>query len=239
MNSVRQHWAKAGLAAALLTGAVCSVSLAQDTNQGSAGQGNGTPDNTTQTAPGGTSSGTGTTDSTAAKTTPPVAARFKQKVPPGTRGGSPTQQPFDEMAVNDNAAMLIRTLAEEKGEIQQLTAQQAAFRKMGGRTNLRIASMFGRWIREHKAAGPQLMALIHRNGGDPQLAVVRKAPVLGSAMQMLHATHQDHVTAVVNSQSRWSHSQSPAVKAFMHKRANLAKKHIRQMMPFMKMPMHS
>ena len=152
----------------------------------------------------------------------------------GSEGGPPTQAPYDEMAVNEDAAMLIRTLSEERAEIRQLAAQQAAFKRMGGRRHLRIASMLGRWIREHKAAGPKLEALILRHTGDPRLAVPRESPVLGPEEQMLMATHQDHQKAVINSQARWGMTKSRDIKAFMHKRASMARKHMRQMAPYMR-----
>ncbi len=136
-----------------------------------------------------------------------------------------------------NAQMLIQTLSEEKTEIAQLTAQRAAFLRMGGSENAQIARMWARWIREHKAAGPGLMRLIRANGGDPMDAKVLKAPVLGGKMQMLMATHKDHQAAVMTSQMRHNMTMSMAVKTAMHKRANLARKHLRQMMPLHDMMM--
>jgi hypothetical protein len=131
-----------------------------------------------------------------------------------------------------NAQMLIRTLSEEKTEINTLAGQQAQFKKLGGRENLRLAALWGRWIREHKAAGPTLMRLIQQNGGDPMAAKILKAPVLGSQQKMLDVTHKDHEAAVMTSQMRHNMTGSGAIKTAMHKRANLARKHIRQMTPY-------
>lgn len=131
-----------------------------------------------------------------------------------------------------NAAMLIQTLSEEKTEIAALAAQQARFRQMGGRENMRLATMWGRWIAEHKAGGPMFMRLIKQNGGDPMAAKVLKAPVLGTREQMLDATHKDHQAAVMTSQMRHGMTGSPAIMRAMHKRANLARKHLRQMAPY-------
>ena len=131
-----------------------------------------------------------------------------------------------------NAQMLIRTLSEEKTEINTLAAQQAQFKKLGGRENLRLAAMWGRWIREHKAAGPTLMKLIQQNGGDPMAAKILKAPVLGPQEKMLDVTHKDHEAAVMTSQMRYGMTNSNAIKTAMRKRATLARKHIRQMAPY-------
>ncbi len=130
-----------------------------------------------------------------------------------------------------NAQMLIQTLSEEKTEINALAAQQAAFRKMGGRENLKIAAMWGRWIAEHKAGGPMFMKLIKQNGGDPMAAKVLKAPPLGDKMKMMMATHKDHQAAVMTSQMRYSMTDSQAIKMAMMKRAKLARKHLGQMKP--------
>ena len=131
-----------------------------------------------------------------------------------------------------NAQMLIRTLSEEKTEINTLAAQQAQFQKLGGRENLRLAAMWGRWIREHKAAGPALVKLIQQNGGDPMAAKILKAPVLGPQEKMLDVTHKDHEAAVMTSQMRYGMTNSNAIKTAMRKRATLARKHIRQMAPY-------
>jgi len=131
-----------------------------------------------------------------------------------------------------NAQMLIRTLSEELTEINTLAAQQARFRAMGDSESQRIARLWGVWIREHKAAGPTLRNLIRANGGNPDQAMILKAPVLGSKAQMLEATHRDHEAAVMTSQMRYGMTNSRAIKRAMNKRANLARKHIRQMMPF-------
>ena len=131
-----------------------------------------------------------------------------------------------------NAQMLIQTLSEEKTEINTLAAQQAMFRRMGGRENTRLARLWGQWIREHKAGGPTLMRLIRQNGGDPMQARILKAPVLGTQERMLDATHKDHEMAVMTSQMRHGMTNSGAIKRAMRKRANLARKHIRQMAPY-------
>ena len=133
-----------------------------------------------------------------------------------------------------NAEMLIKTLSEEKTEINALASQQAQFRKMGGVENDKIARMFGVWIREHKAGGPMFVRLIKENGGDPNDAKVLKSPVLNDRDEMLMATHKDHEAAVMSSQMRYAKTNSNAIKMAMHKRANLARKHLRQMAPYMK-----
>jgi hypothetical protein len=133
-----------------------------------------------------------------------------------------------------DARMLIQTLSEEKTEIQALAAQQAAFRKLGGSENNRIARMFGVWIKQHKAGGPLLEKLIHTNGGNPAAAKILKAPVLGDREMMLKATHKDHEAAVMTSQMRHGMTKDNAIKNAMRKRANLARKHIRQMKPYHK-----
>src|SRR4028118_2403745 len=94
-------------------------------------------------------------------------------------------------AQDKDARMLIQTLSEEKTEINTLAAQQAAFKKMGGRENQRIAGLLGRMIRDHKAASPTLMRLTQRNGGNPAEAKILKPPVLGNKQKMLHATMVD------------------------------------------------
>jgi len=127
---------------------------------------------------------------------------------------------------------LMKTLSEEKTEIAQLTAQQAAFRKMGGAENLKISRMWGRWIVEHKAAGPKLMSLIKMHGGNPMMAKVMKSPVLGDKMTMIDSTHKDHVAAVMTSKQRAAMSSDPMVDKAMMGRVKLASKHIRQMAPF-------
>jgi hypothetical protein len=77
---------------------------------------------------------------------------------------------------SSNAQMLINTLSEEKTEINTLAAQQAQFRKLGGRENMRLVALWGRMIRDHKAASPTLMSLTRRNGGDPMQARIMKPP---------------------------------------------------------------
>lgn len=137
-----------------------------------------------------------------------------------------------------NAQMLMQTLSEEKTEINALAAQQAKFRAMGDMESLKIARLWGVWIRQHKAAGPALMKLIRMNGGDPMAAKVLKAPVLGTKDEMLMATHRDHQAAVMSSQMRFAMTNSEMIKTAMNKRANLARKHLRQMMPYHNMDMH-
>lgn len=141
----------------------------------------------------------------------------------------------DERAdmVNVNATALSNTLAEEKTEIANLAAQAAEFRRMGGSQNLRIAALLERMRREHVEAGPGMERLAKRFGAIPALAKPIKPPIIGDRMTMLHATHMDHAAAVQASQMRWKKTNSAAVKAAMHKRGNLARKHIRWMKPYM------
>lgn len=133
-----------------------------------------------------------------------------------------------------DAQMLIQTLSEEKTEINTLAAQQARFRQMGDAQSLRIHRMWGRWIREHKAGSPTLMRLTRANGGDPNAAKILKPPALGDKAAMLRATHMTHEMAVRTSQQRYGATNDRAIKAAMRKRANLARKHIREMMPLMR-----
>lgn len=137
-----------------------------------------------------------------------------------------------------NAQMLIQTLSEEKTEINSLAAQQARFRAMGDAESQQIARLWGVWIREHKAAGAMCMRLIRENGGDPMQAKILKAPVLGTKEEMLMATHKDHEAAVMTSQMRFTMTNRWKIKNAMNKRANLARKHIRRMMPFHDMKMN-
>ncbi len=139
----------------------------------------------------------------------------------------------DERAdmVSVNATALVNTLSEEKTEIAALAAQVAEFRKMGGRDNLRTAALLERMRREHVAAGPTLMKLARRYGGDPTLAKILKAPVLGDKATMLHATHMDRMKAVQTSQMRWKMTNSWPIKTAMRKRATLARRHMRWMKP--------
>ncbi|HEX8553019.1 MAG TPA: hypothetical protein VF681_15855 [Abditibacteriaceae bacterium] len=147
--------------------------------------------------------------------------------------GTASQQMMSQDATRArNAQMLIQTLSEELTEINSLAAQQAMFRRMGDAESTRIARLWGVWIREHKAGGPMLMKLIRQNGGDPSQARILKAPPLGTKMEMLHATHMDHMNAVMTSQMRHRMTNSGKIKMAMRKRANLARKHMRQMMPF-------
>ncbi|HVF09690.1 MAG TPA: hypothetical protein VNA16_02755 [Abditibacteriaceae bacterium] len=138
----------------------------------------------------------------------------------------------DEQARAKNADMLIKTLSEEKTEVQQLAAQQATLRKRGGRENKRIADLLGRMIRDHKAAEPGVVKLIRSNGGDPADAKIIKAPVLGTLKQMLHADMVDHMKAETSSQMRYAATHSSAIKAAMSKRAGIARKHMRWMKPY-------
>ena len=153
--------------------------------------------------------------------------------------GSATMAPramameMDDMKMDSSEAqMLIQTLSEEKTEIQQLAAQQAKFKMMDEPESKRLAAMWGRWIREHKAAGPMLMKLIKKHGGDPMRATVLKTPSSGTMDQMLRNTHMDHQAAVMTSQMRYSKTSDPMVKKAMHARANLARKHLNQMAPY-------
>jgi rubrerythrin len=148
------------------------------------------------------------------------------------RSGSGMRMGTD--ARSTKAQMLLQTLSEEKTEINTLAAQQARFRQMGDRESLRIHRMWGRWIREHKAGSPTLMRLIRNNGGDPNAAKIMKPPALGDKATMLRATHMDHEAAVRTSQMRYAATNDRAIKAAMTKRANLARKHIREMMPLMR-----
>ncbi|MDF2439900.1 MAG: hypothetical protein JWN98_884 [Abditibacteriota bacterium] len=138
-------------------------------------------------------------------------------------------------ARSKNAQMLLNTLSEEKTEINTLAAQQAQFKKMGGRENLRLAALWGRWIRDHKAAGPTLMRLARKHGGDPNQAKILKPPALGTQEQMLNATHKDHEMSVMTSQLRHGTTTDPAIKRAMQTRASIARKHLRQMAPYHKM----
>ncbi|MDQ3814202.1 MAG: hypothetical protein M3347_09665 [Armatimonadota bacterium] len=131
-----------------------------------------------------------------------------------------------------NAEMVIQTLNEERTEIQQLAAQAAQFLKMGGRENRRIGSMLNRWIKEHKAAGPKLMALATKHGGNPAATQILKPPALGDKGKMLHATMVDHMNAESSSQMRYKMATDPAIKSAMRKRARLARKHMREMMRY-------
>jgi hypothetical protein len=131
-----------------------------------------------------------------------------------------------------NAQMLIQTLSEERTEINSLAGQREVFLRMGTSQDRRIARLWARWINEHKAASPALIRLIRLNGGDPTEARILKAPPLGSREQMLMATHRDHMAAVMTSQSRFYMTTSSSIRVAMNKRANLARKHIRQMAPF-------
>jgi hypothetical protein len=97
---------------------------------------------------------------------------------------------------------------------------------------MKIANLFDRMRHEHEAAGPALMRLAKSVGADPSRAKVIMAPKIGSAMEMLHAEHVDHAKAVQMSQMRWGMTNSAQVRTAMHKRANLARKHLRWMQPY-------
>jgi rubrerythrin len=150
----------------------------------------------------------------------------------GSSGNSTTMNGNSMGGMNKNAQMLINTLSEEKTEINLLAAQQAQFKKMGGRQNMRLASLWGRMIREHKAASPTLMRLTRKHGGDPAQAKIIMQPVLGSVETMIKATHKTHDMSVKTSQIRWGQTTDPAIKRAMSKRAKMARKHIRWMMPY-------
>jgi hypothetical protein len=134
-----------------------------------------------------------------------------------------------------HAQALVKTLSEEFTEVQALASQQAKFREMGDAESTRIARMYGRWIREHKAGVPMLARLIRMHGANPEDATELKKPVLGTKMEMLHATHMDHEAAVMTSQIRFrmADDDGEAMMAkFMHMRANMARRHLRQMSRF-------
>jgi hypothetical protein len=125
--------------------------------------------------------------------------------------------------------MLLRTLSEEFTEIQSLASQQVKFREMNTAEATQIARMYGRWIREHKAGVPGLAYLINKHGGDPNEAKELKAPVLGTMMEMLHATAMDHEAAVRTSQQRFGATRDWDVRWAMNQRADLARKHLREL----------
>lgn len=137
-----------------------------------------------------------------------------------------------DMRMMQNPRFMVDTLSEEKTEINTLKAQAAAFYKMGGSKNTRIANLLTKMRKEHEAASPKMIALTKAVGGDPNSARIMKPPVLGSAGQMLHATHMDHDKAVKTSQMRWKMSNNAKVRAAMSKRAALARKHMRWMKPY-------
>jgi hypothetical protein len=132
-----------------------------------------------------------------------------------------------------HAELLLATLSEEFTEIHALAAQQMKFRQMGDEESTEIARMYGRWIREHKAGLPMLARLIRLHGADPATAEELKAPVLGTKMEMLQAIHNDHVAAVRSSQMRFAATSEWAIQWAMHKRANLARKHLAEMAPYL------
>ena len=131
-----------------------------------------------------------------------------------------------------HAGVLTQTLSEEFTEIEALASQQAKFRAMDNRESTQIARMYGRWIRQHKAGVPMLAALIRAHGGNPEDAKELKAPVLGTKMEMLHATHMDHMAAVMSSQLRFKIAKADGdepVMMFLNKRATMARKHMAEM----------
>ncbi len=137
------------------------------------------------------------------------------------------------MAMDTKAAnreMLIKTLSEEMTEIQHLAAQQTTMRKMDTKTTNAVARMYGNWIRMHKAGVPMLVKLIRQNDGDPTEAKILKPAVLSNdAMKMMHATAMEHQAAVMSSQMRFTMTNSSAIKKAMHKRANVARMHLREL----------
>ena len=131
-----------------------------------------------------------------------------------------------------NARFVVDTISEEKTEIAALKAQAAHLRKLGGSKNIKIANLFDRMRREHEKAGPMLMKLAKSLGGDPNRAKIMQAPKIGAPMEMLHAAHMAHDKAVKMSQMRWGMTNSTKVRAAMNKRATLARKHMKWMMPY-------
>ncbi len=140
----------------------------------------------------------------------------------------------DERAdmMQQNPRFVMDTISEEKTEIAALQAQAMQLRKLGGSKNRKIANLLDRMRHEHEAAGPGMMKLAKSLGADPSTTKVMMAPKIGSPMEMLHAAHMDHAKAVQMSQMRWGMSNSPKVRAAMHKRGNLARKHMRWMTPY-------
>ena len=132
----------------------------------------------------------------------------------------------------NHAQMLIRTLSEEFTEVRNLASQQARFRQMGDAESTQIARMYGRWIREHKAGVPALARAIRLHGGNPEDATELKPPVLGTKMEMLHATHMAHVNALRTSQQRYAATNEMSIQWLMHKRATIARKHLAEMRRF-------
>ena len=131
-----------------------------------------------------------------------------------------------------HAEMLILTLSEEFTEVEELASQQARFRQMGDAESTQIARMYGRWIREHKAGVPVLARLIRIHGGNPEDAKELKNPTLGKKEEMLTATHKAHEAAVAASQMRYAATGEWGIQWFMHMRANMARKHLREMARF-------
>ena len=155
----------------------------------------------------------------------------------GYDAGEPSDSEIVQMSENSatrqaHADALIQTLSEEFTEINALAAQQAKFRQMGDSESTQIARMYGRWIREHKAGVPMQAQLIRAHGGDPEDAKELKAPVLGTKKEMLHATHMDHMAAVMTSQMRFKIANADGdemVMMAMNKRATMARKHMAEM----------
>lgn len=125
--------------------------------------------------------------------------------------------------------MLVQTLSEEFTEIEALASQQVKFREMNTAEGTQIARMYGSWIRMHKAGVPALAYLIRKHDGDPNEAKELKAPVLGTSMEMLHATALAHQAAVKTSQQRFGATTDWDVRWAMNKRANLARKHLSEL----------
>jgi hypothetical protein len=116
-----------------------------------------------------------------------------------------------------------------------LAAQQAKLRAMGDSQSTRLARLFGRMIRDHKAGGPTLMKLIRMHGGDPNDAKILMSPVLGSKDEILMAQHKAHEAAVLSSQMRFmvaNRDGDMMTTKFMHKRAGVTRNHIRWMKPY-------
>ncbi len=159
-----------------------------------------------------------------AKTQPSPTTNARTLPPPGS----------DERAdmMMQNSRLVVDTISEEKTEIAALKAQAAQLRKLGGSKNVKIAKLFDRMRREHEAAGPMLMKLAKSLGGNPSSAKIMMAPKIGSTMEMLHAEHMDHTKAVQSSQMRWKMTNSTKVRSAMNKRATLARKHMKWMMPY-------
>ena len=158
----------------------------------------------------------------------------KMKDSPTTNSRTAPPAGSDERAdmMQQNVRFVMDTISEEKTEIAALKAQAMHMRKMGGSKNMKVANLFDHMRREHEAAGPGMMKLAKSLGGDPMSAKIMMAPKIGSAMEMLHAEHMAHDKAVKMSQMRWGMTNSASVRAAMHKRATIARRHMKWMMPY-------